>query len=51
MKNSAAPLKVMTLTDELFLPTRLVYEVYDANKLRAWLEATTCFQWHPVKLG
>lgn len=51
MKKSSALIKVMTLTDELFLPTRLVYEVYDANKLRAWLNETTCVEWHPVKLG
>lgn len=41
----------MTTTDELFLPTRLVYEVYDAKKLRAWLENTSCLTWHPVKRG
>lgn len=51
MKNSSTLFKVLTVTDELFLPTRLVYEVYDAAYLRAWLKKTTCVEWHPVKLG
>ena len=51
MENSSTQITLMTITDELFLPTRLVYEVYDANQLRAWLKKTTCVEWHPVKLG
>lgn len=35
----------MTVTDELFLPTRLVYEVYDVQQLRAWLEKSSCMAW------
>jgi hypothetical protein len=34
-----------TTTGELFLPTRLVYEVYDASQLRAWLAKTSCMMW------
>jgi hypothetical protein len=48
---NAVTATVMTLTDELFLPTRLVYEVYDAKRLRAWLRKTSCVQWNPVKQG
>jgi hypothetical protein len=53
MKSShdATAATVMTLTDELYLPTRLVYEVYDAKRLRAWLSKTSCVSWNPVKLG
>ena len=36
-----------TVTGELFLPTRLVYEVYDAKRLRAWLSKTSCMAWDP----
>ena len=36
---------LMTVTDEMFLPTRLVYEVYDVKKLRSWLEKTSCVSW------
>ena len=39
----------MTLTDELFMPTRLVYEVHDANQMRSWLDENTCFHWNTVK--
>lgn len=35
----------MTVTDELFLPTRLVYEVYDVRRLRSWLEKSSCMMW------
>lgn len=35
----------MTTTGELFLPTRLIYEVYDAKRLRSWLEKTSCVAW------
>lgn len=41
----------MTTTDELYLPTRLVYEVYDVKKLRAWHQKTSCMDWHPIKKG
>ena len=41
----------MTLTDELYLPTRLVYEIYDVKQLHAWLKKTSCMEWHPVKNG
>jgi len=51
MKNPKQRMAVMTATDELYLPTRLVYEVYDEKRLRAWLENTACVQWHPVKQG
>ena len=37
----------MTLTNELYLPTRLIYEVYDAKQLRAWLAKTSCISWDP----
>ena len=49
MKNSSAQITVMTLTDELFMPTRLVYEVHDANQMRSWLDENTCFYWNTVK--
>jgi hypothetical protein len=53
MKSShdASTATVMTLTEELYLPTRLVYEVYDVKRLRTWLRKTSCIQWNPVKLG
>ena len=38
-------LPLATVTGELFLPTRLVYEVYDARWLRAWLVKTSCMAW------
>lgn len=45
--NASAPkrMPLMTVTDEFFLPTRLVYEVYDASRLRAWLVKTSCMAW------
>jgi hypothetical protein len=39
----------MTTTNELYLPTRLVYEVYDVKQLRAWLQKTKCMGWDPGK--
>jgi hypothetical protein len=51
VKPSPNSLTVMTLTDELYLPTRLVYEVYDAKRLRTWLQKTSCVQWNPLKQG
>ncbi len=51
MKSPLKPIPVMTLTDELYLPTRLVYEVYDVKQLRAWLQKTACMDWNPVKRG
>jgi hypothetical protein len=36
---------IMTVTDEVFLPTRLVYEVYDVSRLRSWLVKTSCMAW------
>ncbi len=46
MKKSAPKrMPLMTLTDEVFLPTRLVYEVYDAKRLRSWLVKTSCMAW------
>ena len=35
----------MTTTGELFLPTRLVYEVYDVKQLRSWLMTSSCMAW------
>jgi hypothetical protein len=49
MKRPAQSLPVMTLTNELYLPTRLIYEVYDAGQLRAWLQHTSCMSWDPGK--
>jgi hypothetical protein len=46
MKKSALKrMPLMTVTDEVFLPTRLVYEVYDVSRLREWLEKTSCIAW------
>jgi hypothetical protein len=42
MNRPSQPATVMTLTNELFLPTRLIYEVFDVKKLRAWIQATSC---------
>ena len=44
-KTTPKRLPLMTVTDEVFLPTRLVYEVYDASRLREWLEMTSCMAW------
>lgn len=44
-KSTPKRLPLMTVTDEVFLPTRLVYEVYDAKRLREWLEQTSCMAW------
>jgi hypothetical protein len=51
MKTSPDLSTVMTLTGELYLPTRLIYEVYDAKQLRAWLQKTSCIEWNPEKRG
>ena len=37
----------MTTTNELYLPTRLVYEVYDVKQLQAWLQKTSGMAWDP----
>jgi hypothetical protein len=44
-KRVSKRLPLMTVTDEMFLPTRLVYEVYDASWLRSWLVTTSCMSW------
>jgi len=49
MRSSPKRVTVMTTTDELYLPTRLVYEVYDVKQLRAWLQKTSCMAWNPAK--
>lgn len=49
MKSPTQRIPVMTLTDELYLPTRLIYEVYDVKQLRAWLQKTSCLTWDPGK--
>lgn len=35
----------MTTTGELFMPTRLVYEVYDVRQLRSWIVKSSCMAW------
>ncbi|MHB9008261.1 MAG: hypothetical protein ACYDC1_15160 [Limisphaerales bacterium] len=49
MKRRDERIVVMTTTNELFLPTRLIYEVYDAGKLRARLDRLSCMSWDPAK--
>ena len=44
-KTTPKRIPLMTVTDEMFLPTRLVYEVYDASWLRSWLVTTSCMAW------
>lgn len=44
-KTTPKRLPLMTVTDEVFLPTRLVYEVFDARLLRSWLVKTSCMAW------
>lgn len=43
------PITVMTTTNEIHLPTRLVYEVHDANRLRGWLKKASRMSWDAVK--
>lgn len=38
---------IATTTGELFLPTRLVYDVYDAQQLRSWIDKSSCMMWDP----
>jgi len=51
MSSPSKRITVMTTTNELYLPTRLVYEVYEVKPLRAWLQRTSCVAWNPVKRG
>lgn len=49
MKSPPKPIAVMTTTSELYLPTRLIYEIFDVKQLRAWLQKTSCMGWDPGK--
>ena len=51
MRSPDNRITVMTTTNELYLPTRLVYEVFDVKPLRAWLQKTSCVAWNPIKRG
>ena len=51
MTRKKKSITVMTTTNEMYLPTRLVYEVYDSAQLRAKLQKLTCFSWNPQKKG
>jgi hypothetical protein len=44
-KKAPKRMPLATITNELFLPTRLVYEVYDARRLNSWLVNTSCMAW------
>jgi hypothetical protein len=45
MKTPALKTPIATTTGELFLPTRLIYEVYDTKRLSTWLKKTSCVVW------
>src|ERR1017187_6215061 len=36
---------LLTATNELFLPSRLVYIVKDAARFKEWLSSFACFDW------
>ena len=44
-KKAPKRMPLATITNELFLPTRMVYEVYDARRLNSWLVNTSCMAW------
>jgi hypothetical protein len=49
MRSTKRHITVMTSTSELFLPTRLVYEVHSAPQLRARIEKFPGMAWNPEK--
>ncbi len=50
MSDTEKQIVMMTTTNEVFLPTRLVYEVsYQEKTLREFLEKQSCIGWDPEK--
>ncbi len=49
MQATSETVPVTTTTGELFLPTRLIYEIYDARQLRIVLPIRSCMEWSPEK--
>ena len=49
MSDTEKQIVMMTTTNEVFLPTRLVYEVYQERPLREFLGKQSCIGWDPEK--
>lgn len=49
MNSPRKRIAIMTSTNEPFLPTRLVYEVHNAQQLRARIAKFSCLPWDPAQ--